>query len=77
VFADGAYNRVAALLACFLLGLTLIVVSRPSGTKGFAVLPRRWIVTGCTELPNWVLNGRRRSSAIIYGPRAVRTPKPG
>ena len=44
MFADGAYNRVAALLACFLLGLTLIVVSRPPGTKGFAVLPRRWIV---------------------------------
>jgi len=44
VFADGAYNRVAALLACFLLGLALIVVSRPPGTKGFAVLPRRWIV---------------------------------
>jgi len=44
VFADGGYNRVAALLACFLLGLVLIVVSRPSGTKGFAVLPRRWIV---------------------------------
>jgi putative transposase len=44
VFADGAYNRVAALLACFLLGLVLIVVSRPSGTKGFTVRPRRWIV---------------------------------
>jgi len=44
VFADDAYNRVAALLACFLLGLVLIVVSRPSGTKGFTVLPRRWIV---------------------------------
>ncbi len=44
VFADGVYNRVPALLACFLLGLVLIVISRPSGTKGFAVLPRRWVV---------------------------------
>ena len=26
VFADSIYNRVAALLACFLLGITLIVV---------------------------------------------------
>jgi len=34
----------AGLLACFLLGLVLIIVSRPPGTKGFAVLPRRWIV---------------------------------
>ncbi len=44
VFADGACNCVAALLACLLLGLVLIVVSRPPGTKGFALLPRRWIV---------------------------------
>ena len=28
VFADGAYDRPVALLACFLLGLTLIVVRR-------------------------------------------------
>ena len=44
VFAHGAHNRMAMLLACFLLGLVLIVVSRPPGTKGFAVLPRRWII---------------------------------
>ncbi len=44
VFADGGYNRVPTILACFLLGLMLIIVSRPSGTKGFTVLPRRWIV---------------------------------
>ena len=42
VFADSIYNRVAALLACFLLGLTLTVVGRIPGTKGFVVLPRRW-----------------------------------
>ena len=44
VFADGGYNRVPTILACFLLGLVLIVVSRPPGTKGFTVLPRRWVV---------------------------------
>ena len=44
VFADSVYNRVAALLACFLLGITLVVVSRIPGTKGFVVLPRRWVV---------------------------------
>jgi putative transposase len=44
VFADGAYSRVAALLACFLLGLTLVVVGRIPGTKGFVLLPRRWVV---------------------------------
>ena len=41
---DGGYNRVAALLACFLLGLTLVIVCRVPGTKGFVVLPRRWLV---------------------------------
>jgi len=44
VFADGGYNRVPAVLACFLLGLTLLIVSRPRGTKGFVLLPRRWVV---------------------------------
>ena len=43
VFADGAYDRLAALLACFLLGLTLIVVRRLAGTTGFVLLPRRWV----------------------------------
>ena len=44
VFAGSVYNRVAALLACFLLGLTLIVVPRIAGTTGFVVIPRRWVV---------------------------------
>jgi putative transposase len=43
VFADSAYDRLAALLACFLLGLTLIVVRRLAGTTGFVVVPRRWV----------------------------------
>ena len=43
VFADSIYNRIAVLLACFLLGLTLIIVRRIAGT-GFIVVPRRWVV---------------------------------
>jgi putative transposase len=43
VFADGAYDRLAALLACFPLGLTLIIVRRLAGTEGFVLLPRRWV----------------------------------
>jgi len=43
VFADGGYNRVPAILACFLLGLALLIVSCPRGTKGFVLLPRRWV----------------------------------
>ncbi|HYZ61790.1 MAG TPA: transposase, partial [Acetobacteraceae bacterium] len=44
VFADSIYNRLAALLACFLFGLTLIIVRRVAGTTGFVVQPRRWVV---------------------------------
>ena len=44
VFADSVYNRIAVLLTCFLLGLTLIIVRRITGTTGFVVIPRRWIV---------------------------------
>jgi putative transposase len=44
VFADSIYNRVAALLACFLFGLALIIVRRAAGSTGFVVQPRRWVV---------------------------------
>jgi putative transposase len=44
VFADSVYDRLIALLACFLLGLTLIVVRRIAGATGFVLLPRRWVV---------------------------------
>src|SRR3954468_14914638 len=44
VFADSLYDRLAALLACFLLGLTLVVIRRLAGADGFAVVPRRWVV---------------------------------
>ena len=43
MFADSAYDRLAALLACFLLGLTLVVIRRLAGTAGFVLLPRRWV----------------------------------
>src|SRR5437764_4539998 len=44
VFADSIYNRLAALLACYLAGLVLIIVRRPAGITGFVVQPRRWVV---------------------------------
>ena len=39
VFADGVYDRLAALLACFLLGLTLIVVRRLAGSTRLRPAP--------------------------------------
>jgi putative transposase len=44
VFADSIYNRLAALLACFLAGLVLIIVRRAAGTTGFVVQPRHWVI---------------------------------
>lgn len=44
VFADSIFNRLPVLLACFLLGLTLIIVRRIAGTTGFIIIPRRWVV---------------------------------
>ena len=44
VFTDSVYDRLPVLLACFLLGLTLIVVRRLAGSTGFVLLPRRWVV---------------------------------
>ena len=46
VFADSIYNRLTALLACFLFGLTLIIVRPAAGTTGFVVQPRRWGPSG-------------------------------
>src|SRR3954447_20974784 len=40
VFADSVYDRLPVLLACFLLGLTLVVVGRLAGSTGFVLLPR-------------------------------------
>src|SRR5689334_7525748 len=39
VFADSIYNRLAALLACYLAGLVLIIVRRLAGTAGLVVQP--------------------------------------
>ncbi len=44
VFADSIYNRLAALLACLVFGLALIIVRRPVGSTGFVVQPRRWVI---------------------------------
>ena len=65
VFADGSYNRIAALLACFLLSLTLVIVQRIPGTKGFVVLPRRWLVE---RTLGWLGRWRRLSKDYEHLP---------
>jgi putative transposase len=77
VFADSIYNRLTALLACFLFGLTLIIVRRAAGTTGFVVQPRRWVVLPRTILPDSASSGRRWSLASLCpGPSGTRAPWP-
>ena len=44
VWADGGYAGALLVWALATLGLVIDVVKRPGTTKGFAVLPKRWIV---------------------------------
>jgi putative transposase len=70
VFADGAYDRLAALLACFLLGLTLIVVRRLAGSAGFIPLPRRWVAE---RTLGWLGRWRRLSKDYEELPEVAET----
>ena len=44
IFADGGYRGETAACAAAREGLRLTIVTRDPGTRGFAVLPRRWVV---------------------------------
>jgi transposase len=44
IFADGGYRGETAACAAAQEGLRLQIVTREPGTRGFAVLPRRWVV---------------------------------
>ncbi len=44
VWGDGRYQGPLVSHAAQALGLRVEVVSKPPGTKGFTVLPRRWVV---------------------------------
>jgi len=65
VFADGGRNHTAALLACFLLGLALLTVSRPRGAKGFVTLSRRGVAK---RTPAWLRRWRRLSRDYEHPP---------
>ena len=44
VWVDGGYQAGLVAWARAAVGYDVAVVARPPGTRGFAVLPRRWVV---------------------------------
>ncbi len=73
VFADSIYNRLAALLACFLAGLVLVIVCRAAGSIGFVVQPRRWVVERSL---GWLGRWRRLSNDSRRCPKSPRAWSP-
>ena len=57
VWGDGRYQGPLVAQAAQAFGLRVEVVSKPPGAKGFAVLPRRWVVERC--LRGWASTGAR------------------
>ena len=56
VFADGGYAGRLVAYARDRLHLTVKIVAKPEGQKGFAVLPRRWVVE---RTFGWLMRCRR------------------
>ncbi len=56
VFADGGYAGRLVSWAKTTLSLVVQVVSKPAGQRGFAVLPRRWVVERTFA---WLMRCRR------------------
>ena len=54
LYADGGYAgpQFQDGLRQVTLQIEVQIVKRSDAAKGFMVLPQRWIVTGCIELPN-------------------------
>jgi putative transposase len=58
VFADGGFAGQFVDWAARILRLTVEVVRKPAGQKGFSVLPRRWVVE---RTLSWITGHRRHA----------------
>ena len=56
VFADGGYQGQLVAVAKSAWGIVVEVVRKPAGQRGFAVLPRRWVVERTLA---WLMRFRR------------------
>jgi transposase len=52
IFADGGYAGEKMALVVWRTGAWKLEIVKRSNASGFEVLPKRWIVTVCTMLPN-------------------------
>jgi len=68
--ADGGYNRVPAILACFPPGLASLIVGRSRGAKGFVPLPRRCVAK---RTPGWLGRWHRSARDYEYLPEVSET----
>jgi putative transposase len=66
IWADGAYEDITAWVKQH-FGWSLDIVRRPEGTKGFQVLPRRWVVERSF---GWFGRYRRLSKDFEHQPRS-------
>lgn len=64
VFADSAYAGEQVANAT---QIAVEIVRAKPGQIGFAVQPRRWVVTGCTKVPAYALSGWNGSSGFTCG----------
>jgi transposase len=56
IFADGGYRGRLVPIAKSAWGITIEVVRKPPDQRGFAVLPRRWVVE---RTFSWLMRQRR------------------
>jgi transposase len=66
VFADGGYAGRLVVYARQILRLLVEVVVKPADQKGFAVLPRRWVVE---RTFSWIVRCRRLDRRLRTPPR--------
>jgi transposase len=69
LYADGGYQGPEFRLAMRnILGqINVEIIKRSDQAKSFVVLPKRWVVVGCTKLPACTLSGWNGSSGFNCG----------
>ena len=67
MYADGSYRGALECLVATLCDWKLVIVEKPEGQKGFAVLPKRWIIERTFA---WLGKYRRLSKDYEFRPES-------